>query len=51
MPVTIGGGLSFCGHALAEDELDLIRRIRWRQLRLRRAHPVAQLRAIKLSVL
>ena len=27
MPVTIGGGLSFCGHALAEDELDLIRRI------------------------
>ena len=27
MPVTIGGGLSFCGHALAEHELDLIRRI------------------------
>jgi len=27
MPVTIGGGLSFCGHALTEDELDLIRRI------------------------
>jgi hypothetical protein len=27
MPVTIGEGLSFCGHALTEDELDLIRRI------------------------
>ena len=27
MPVTIGSGLSFCGHALAEDELELIRRI------------------------
>lgn len=27
MPVTIGGGLSFCGHALTDDELDLIRRI------------------------
>lgn len=27
MPVTIGGGLSFCGHALTEDELDLVRRI------------------------
>jgi hypothetical protein len=27
MPVTIGGGLSFCGHALTEDQLDLIRRI------------------------
>lgn len=27
MPVTIGGGLSFCGQALTEDELDLIRRI------------------------
>ena len=27
MPVTIGNGLSFCGHALSEDELDLIRRI------------------------
>lgn len=27
MPVTIGNGLSFCGHALREDELDLIRRI------------------------
>jgi len=27
MPVTIGSGLSFCGHALTEDELDLIRRI------------------------
>jgi len=27
MPVTIGGGLSFCGHALTEDELDLIRRL------------------------
>lgn len=27
MPITIGGGLSFCGHALTEGELDLIRRI------------------------
>jgi hypothetical protein len=27
MPVTIGGGLSFCGHALTESEVDLIRRI------------------------
>ena len=27
MPVTIGNGLSFCGHALTEDELELIRRI------------------------
>jgi hypothetical protein len=27
MPITIGSGLSFCGHALTEDELDLIRRI------------------------
>jgi Domain of unknown function (DUF4338) len=27
MPVTIGGGLSFCGHALTEAELELIRRI------------------------
>jgi len=27
MPLTIGSGLSFCGHALREDELDLIRRI------------------------
>ena len=27
IPVTIGSGLSFCGHALTEDELDLIRRI------------------------
>lgn len=27
MPVTIGGGLSFCGHGLTNDELDLIRRI------------------------
>lgn len=27
MPVTIGSGLSFCGHALTEDELELIRRI------------------------
>ena len=27
MPVTIGDGLSFCGHALTKDELDLIRRI------------------------
>jgi hypothetical protein len=27
MPVTIGSGLSFCGHALTESELDLIRRI------------------------
>jgi len=27
MPVTIGGGLSFCGHAVTESELDLIRRI------------------------
>src|SRR5215471_8543633 len=27
MPVTIGSGLSFCGRALREDELDLIRRI------------------------
>jgi hypothetical protein len=27
MPVTIGGGLSFCGQALTRDELDLIRRI------------------------
>ena len=27
MPVTIGSGLSFCGRALTEDELDLIRRI------------------------
>jgi hypothetical protein len=27
MPVTIGSGLSFCGHALTKDELDLIRRI------------------------
>jgi hypothetical protein len=27
MPVTIGDGLSFCGHALTKGELDLIRRI------------------------
>jgi hypothetical protein len=27
MPVTIGSGLSFCGHPLTENELDLIRRI------------------------
>ena len=27
MPVTIGSGLSFCGHALTQDELNLIRRI------------------------
>lgn len=27
MPVTIGSGLSFCGHVLTEDELGLIRRI------------------------
>lgn len=27
MPVTIGGGVSFCGHALTNDELDLVRRI------------------------
>ena len=27
MPVTIGNGLSLCGHALTEDELGLIRRI------------------------
>ena len=27
MPITIGSGLSFCGHALRNDELDLIRRI------------------------
>jgi uncharacterized protein DUF4338 len=27
MPVTIGDGLSFCGHALTESELALIRRI------------------------
>jgi hypothetical protein len=27
MPVTIGEGLSFCGRALTDDELDLIRRI------------------------
>src|SRR6266566_3965598 len=27
MPVTIGEGLSFCGHALAESELALIRGI------------------------
>jgi len=27
MPVTIGCGLSFCGRALTDDELDLIRRI------------------------
>src|SRR5450755_352001 len=27
MPVTIGDGLSFCGHAVREDELDLIRQI------------------------
>jgi len=27
MPVPIRSGLSFCGHALREDELDLIRRI------------------------
>src|SRR5260370_14676795 len=27
MPVTIGSGLSFCGHAVTEGELDLIRRI------------------------
>ena len=27
MPVTMGSGLSFCGHAVTEDELDLIRRI------------------------
>jgi hypothetical protein len=27
MPVTIGSGLSFCGHALTESELDLIRRV------------------------
>ena len=27
MPVTIGGGLSFCGHEVTEEELELIRRI------------------------
>jgi hypothetical protein len=27
MPITIGGGLSFCGQAQTEGELDLIRRI------------------------
>ena len=27
MPVTIGGGLSFCGRALKPEELDLIRQI------------------------
>jgi hypothetical protein len=27
MPITIGGGLSFCGHAVTEAELGLIRRI------------------------
>jgi hypothetical protein len=27
MPITIGNGLSFCGHALTESEIDLIRRI------------------------
>lgn len=27
MPITIGDGLSFCGHTLTESELDLIRRI------------------------
>ena len=27
MPITIGGGLSFCGRALTESELELIRRI------------------------
>jgi hypothetical protein len=27
MPITIGDGLSFCGHALTEGELDLIRQI------------------------
>jgi hypothetical protein len=27
MPITIGDGLSFCGHSLRESELDLIRRI------------------------
>jgi Domain of unknown function (DUF4338) len=27
MPVTIGDGLSFCGHAVRENELDLIRQI------------------------
>lgn len=27
MPITIGGGLSFCGHALTDSELELIRRI------------------------
>jgi hypothetical protein len=27
MPITIGDGLSFCGHSLKEAELDLIRRI------------------------
>ena len=27
MPVTIGGGLTFCGHELKPGELDLIRQI------------------------
>jgi hypothetical protein len=27
MPVTIGDGLSFCGHALTEGEIDLIRQV------------------------
>ena len=27
MPITIGDGLSFCGHSLSESELDLIRSI------------------------
>src|SRR5580658_10280118 len=27
MPITIGDGLSFCGHALTEAELGMIRRI------------------------
>ena len=27
MPITIGNGLSFCGHSLSESELDLIRGI------------------------
>lgn len=27
MPITIGDGLSFCGHTLSQSELDLIRSI------------------------
>lgn len=50
MPVTIGEGLSFCGHSLAPQELELIRQITrdFRQLALTElAHTICELLAWK----